>query len=55
MDEVKGLEEKLVLQRKSSAENDQPILKLKSSLEGSICNNNIVIILHIRNTRSIIN
>ena len=34
MDEVKVLEENLVLQRKTSVEKDQQILKLKSSLEG---------------------
>ena len=34
MDEVKVLEENLVLQRKASAEKDHQILKLKSSLEG---------------------
>ena len=34
MDEVKVLEENLVLQRKTSVEKDQQILDLKSSLEG---------------------
>ena len=34
MDEVKVLEENLVLQRKKSVEKDQQILELKSSLEG---------------------
>ena len=34
MDEVKGLEENLVLQSKALAEKDQQILQLKSSLEG---------------------
>ena len=34
MDEVKVLEENLVLQRKTSVEKDQQILELKSSLEG---------------------
>ena len=34
MDEVKVLEENLVLQRKTSVKKDQQILELKSSLEG---------------------
>ena len=34
MDEVKVLEENLVLQRKTSVEKDHQILELKSSLEG---------------------
>ena len=34
MDEVKVLEENLVLQRKTSVEKDQQILELKSTPEG---------------------
>ena len=36
MDEVKILEANLVLQRKTSAEKDQQILVLKSSLESKL-------------------